>query len=95
MSVYDNETKIYPDLNPTALREPQTYRLNKLSVIEAYFINEIEFCEQIAKKKETIEYNRRYHRHRPNYINIDHWRNIYCNICQWRWIACWCCFGWN
>ena len=54
MSVYDNETKIYPDLNPTALREPQTYRLNKLSVIEAYFINEIEVCEQIAKKKKRL-----------------------------------------
>ena len=54
MSVYDNETKIYPDLNPTALREPQTYRLNKLSVIEAYFINEIEVCEQIAKKKKRF-----------------------------------------
>ena len=29
MSVYDNETKIHPDLNPTAPQEPQTYRLNK------------------------------------------------------------------
>ena len=28
MSIYDNETpsKIYPDLNPTAPQEPQTYR---------------------------------------------------------------------
>ena len=41
MSIYGNETKIYPDLNPTT-PEPQEYRLNKLSEIEAYFLNEIE-----------------------------------------------------
>ena len=50
MSVYDNKTKIYPDLNTTAPQEPQSYRLNKLSEIEAYFLNEIEAREQIAKK---------------------------------------------
>ena len=50
MSVYDNETKIYSDLNTTAPQEPQSYRLNKLSEIEAYFLNEIEAREQIAKK---------------------------------------------
>ena len=50
MSIYNNETKIYPDLNPTAPQEPQTYQLNKLSEIEAYFINETEVREQIAKK---------------------------------------------
>ena len=50
MSVYENETKIYPDLNPTAPQEPQTYQLNKLSEIEAYFLNETEVREQIAKK---------------------------------------------
>ena len=50
MSIYNNETKIYPDLNPTAPREPQTYRLNKLCETEAYFLNEIEVREQIAKK---------------------------------------------
>ena len=50
MSVYKNETKIYPDLNPTAPQEPQTYPLNKLPEIEAYFLNEIEVREQIAKK---------------------------------------------
>ena len=27
MSIYDNETKIYPDLNPSAPQEPQTYQL--------------------------------------------------------------------
>ena len=51
MSLYDNETKIYPDINPTAPQvEPQTYRLNKLSEIEAYFLNEIEKREQQVKK---------------------------------------------
>ena len=50
MSVYVNETKIYPDLNPTAPKEPQSYRLNKLSETEAYFLNEIELHEQTAKK---------------------------------------------
>ena len=50
MSIYNNETKIYPDLNPIAPQKPQSYRLNKLSEIEAYFLSEIEVREQIAKK---------------------------------------------
>ena len=50
MSTYDNETNIYPDLNPTAPQEPQAYRLNKPSEIEAYFFNEIEVREQNDKK---------------------------------------------
>ena len=50
MSVYENKTKIYPDLNPAAPQEPQTYCLNKLSETEAYFLHEIEVREQIAKK---------------------------------------------
>ena len=50
MRIYDNETKIYPDLNPTAPQEPQTYWLNKLSKIEAFFLNEIEKSEQKTKK---------------------------------------------
>ena len=29
MSLYDNEGKIYPDLNSTAPQEPQAYRLRK------------------------------------------------------------------
>ena len=48
MGVYDNETKLYLDLNPRAPQEPQTYCLNKLSEIESYFLNEV--CEQIVKK---------------------------------------------
>ena len=50
MSIYDNEIKIYPDLNPTALQEPQSYRLNKLSKIDAFFLDEIEAHEKISKK---------------------------------------------
>ena len=50
MSIYDNETKIYPDLNLKVPQEPQTYRLNKKSKTEAYFLNEIEVREQIAQK---------------------------------------------
>ena len=51
MSIYDNETKIYPDLNPTAPQEPQTYCLKKLTEIEAFFLDEIQVLERIAKKK--------------------------------------------
>ena len=50
MSIYDNDTKIYPDLNPSAPQEPQTYRLKKLTEIEAFFLDEIEVRERIAKK---------------------------------------------
>ena len=50
MSVYDNKTKIYPNLNPSSSQEPQSYRLNKLSEIETYSLNETEVREQIAKK---------------------------------------------
>ena len=50
MSIYDNETKIYPDLNPTSAQEPQTYWLKKLTEIEAYLLDEIEVRERIAKK---------------------------------------------
>ena len=52
MSTYNNETasKIYPDLNPATPREPQTYRLKKLTEIEAYLLDEIEVRERIAKK---------------------------------------------
>ena len=37
MSIYGNETKIYPGLNPTTPQESQTYQVNK-------------FREQISKK---------------------------------------------
>ena len=51
MNIYDNETsKIYPELNPTAPQEPQTYRIKKLTEIEAYLLDGIEVCERLAKK---------------------------------------------
>ena len=50
MIIYDNETKIYPGLSPTAPQEPQSCQLNKLSEIEACFLDEIEVREQLAKK---------------------------------------------
>ena len=49
MNIYDNETKIYPDLGPMALQE-QSYQLHKLFEIETYYFDEIEVREQIAKK---------------------------------------------
>ena len=49
MSIYNNETKIYPDLNPTAPQEPQTYQLKRLTEIETYFLDEIEVLERIAR----------------------------------------------
>ena len=50
MSIYDNDTNIYPDLNPSVPWEPQTYRINKLTEIEAYLLNEIEVRGRVAKK---------------------------------------------
>ena len=42
MRIYDNETKIYPDLEPTTQQELQSYRLHKLSEIETYFLDALE-----------------------------------------------------
>ena len=50
MSTYDNDTKIYLDLNPSVPQEPQTYQLKKLTEIEAFFLDEIEVRQRIAKK---------------------------------------------
>ena len=50
MSIYGNDTKIYPDLNSTAPQEPQPYRLQNLTEIETFFLDEVEVCERIAKK---------------------------------------------
>ena len=80
MSIYDNETKIYPDLNPTAPQESQTYRLQKLTEIEAYFLDEIEDRRWQAKKKETIQCNHSCRRYKINYINGYHRRNFYRSI---------------
>ena len=50
MSIYDNDTKIYPNSNPTAAEKPQTYRLEKLTEIDTFFLDKIEVREQNAKK---------------------------------------------
>ena len=51
MSIYDNDTsKIYPDLDPASLREPQAYRWKELSEIEVYLLDKIEVRECLAKK---------------------------------------------
>ena len=50
MTICKRETKIYRDLNPTAPQEPQSYRLNKMSEIEVFFLNEIKVREKIAKR---------------------------------------------
>ena len=52
MSIYCNETtsKIYSELNPITPQEPQTYRLKKLTEVQAYLLDEIEVLERIAKK---------------------------------------------
>ena len=46
MSIHNNDTKIYPDLNPSAPQEPQTYWLKKLT--------EIEVRRWEAKKKKRL-----------------------------------------
>ena len=53
MSIYDNETKIYPDLNPTAPQEPEVYGLKKPTEIEAYLLDEIEERRRQAKKRNS------------------------------------------
>ena len=47
MSIYGNKTtsKIYRDINPTRPQESETYRLKKLTEIEAYLLSEIEVRE--------------------------------------------------
>ena len=55
MSIYDNDTsKMYPTLDPSAPPSqevnPPTYRLAKISEIEAYFLDEIDTREKLAKK---------------------------------------------
>ena len=51
MSIYDNEIKIYLDLNPRAPQESQAnIWIKKLTEIEAFFLDEIEVRERIAKK---------------------------------------------
>ena len=50
MSIYDNDTKIYPDLNPSAPKEPQTYRLQKLTELKHFFSMKLRFVNGLPKK---------------------------------------------
>ena len=53
MSIYNNETtsKIYPDLKPMASQEQKTYRINKLTEIEAYCLMESKSVNGWQKNK--------------------------------------------
>ena len=50
MSVYNNETKVYLDLNPTAPQEPQSYGLSKVSGIEGFILMKLMFMSELSKK---------------------------------------------
>ena len=45
--------------------------IKKLTEIEGYLLDEIEFCQENAKKNETIRYNHRHCGHKPNCISSD------------------------
>lgn len=51
MSIYDNESKLYPNL-PSAPSDDQSqvFRLQKIGETETYFLNEIDEREKLAKK---------------------------------------------
>ena len=54
MSIYHNKTKIYPDLNPIAPQEPQTYRLNKLSELRHFLLMKLKNVNRRQKKKKRL-----------------------------------------
>ena len=91
MSVDNNDTsKIYPTLGPSAPLSqevnPQTYRLAKISEIEAYFLDEIDTREKLAKK--TKRFSTITTGHKSNYNYSYHWRYFYCCHCQRYRFAC-------
>ena len=51
MSIYDNDTKMFSDLNPTAPQKAQAYQLKKLTEIKVFFLDEIEARRRKAKKR--------------------------------------------
>ena len=61
------------------------------------FLMKLKFVNKMPKKKkkEMIQYNHRYRRHNPHYINSDHRSNKHCSICQLCCSACWYSFKWN
>ena len=54
MSIYHNKTKIYPDLNPIAPQEPQTYRLNKLSELRHFLLMKLKNVNRRQKKNKRL-----------------------------------------
>ena len=51
MSIRGNNTsKNYPNINPTAPKNPQTYHLEKLTEMLVYLYNEIEVWRRLKKK---------------------------------------------
>ena len=59
---------MYPDLDPTALQEPQECRLKRLTDIEAYLLAEMKFAKGL-QKSETIQYNHKHCGYKSNNIN--------------------------
>ena len=51
MSIYDNDTKIYPDLKHSAPQEPRAYCIKKSTEIEVFFLDEIEERRRQIKKR--------------------------------------------
>ena len=55
MSIYDNESKIYSDLNPTAPQQLQTYQLKKLSAeLRHFFLRKFKLVNGLPKKKKRF-----------------------------------------
>ena len=50
MSIYDNETKIYLDLNPKEPQQPQTYQLKNLLKLRHFILMKLKFVNGLPKK---------------------------------------------
>ena len=72
---------------------PRTFYLQLLNWSIFYWWNWSSWTN--CQTNETIQYNHRYCRHRPNCINSGYWRNFYHSFCQCCLIACWYCLEWN
>ena len=55
ISPYDNDTsKVYPNPSLMDLQESQAYHLKKITGIETYLLDEIEFRKRLAKKRKRF-----------------------------------------
>ena len=50
MSIYDNESKMYPYLNPTTPQGPKSYGLQNLTEIEHICLMKMKFVNRLPKK---------------------------------------------